>query len=82
MYDVILILCLILAAALAGFILKTTCARLTFQIYPSSHHTVQVEGCLSRKTFAYGIVRRQLSLGNSFHKLRCALLAQHGEKLV
>jgi hypothetical protein len=64
MYDVVLMLCLILAAALSGFILQTTCARLRFQIYPSGQHTVQAEGRLSRKTFAYGVVSRQPSLGH------------------
>jgi hypothetical protein len=44
MYEVILILCLILAAAFARFILKTTCARLTFQIYTRDHLTVKGEG--------------------------------------
>ena len=60
-YEVTLILCLILVAALAGFIPKMTCARLTFQIYPSGQHIVQIEGRFSRKTFAYGVVSRQLS---------------------
>ena len=33
MYDVILTLCLILAAALAGFFLQTTSAHCIFQIF-------------------------------------------------